>query len=102
MTEYFSADDSCRSRMLLSYFGEKSDHDCGMCDVCLARRNTLTSESAIDETQAEIMSMLADKHRHHITELHSIRRPYEQIDAAITALLHEEIVYQQDGMIFIE
>lgn len=102
MTEYFSADDSCRSRMLLSYFGEKSDHDCGMCDVCLARRNTLTSESAIAETQAEIMSILADKRRHHITELHSIRRPYEQIDAAITALLHEEMVYQQDGMIFIE
>ncbi len=35
----------CRSRQLLHYFGEKSERDCGICDICLERsRGTLTSE----------------------------------------------------------
>lgn len=35
MIEYLENDDICRSRFLLRYFGEKSNHDCGICDVCL-------------------------------------------------------------------
>lgn len=31
-------DDKCRSRVLLEYFGEKNARDCGICDVCRARR----------------------------------------------------------------
>lgn len=40
MIEYATATDKCRSRMLLYYFGEKNEHDCGQCDVCLSNHPT--------------------------------------------------------------
>ena len=35
MLEYATTPNQCRSRMLLRYFGEDTDHECGHCDVCL-------------------------------------------------------------------
>ena len=40
MIEYASAEENCRSRMLLRYFGEKNEHNCGQCDVCLQKHST--------------------------------------------------------------
>ena len=34
MISYVQNKVTCRSRLLLSYFGEENDHRCGQCDVC--------------------------------------------------------------------
>lgn len=39
ITDYAGRNDVCRSRILLSYFGEKNAGDCGCCDVCKARNS---------------------------------------------------------------
>ena len=101
MIEYAAADDTCRSRMLLEYFGEHTDHDCDSCDVCMEHRKENNYGDATAETQAEIMAMLSDMKPHPITELNTIKRPYEQIDTALTYLINEEKIYRMDGMIFI-
>ncbi len=36
--EYLATDDVCRSRMLVTYFGESASSDCGICDVCIRRK----------------------------------------------------------------
>ncbi|MDR1683766.1 MAG: RecQ family ATP-dependent DNA helicase [Candidatus Symbiothrix sp.] len=36
--EYGSSETTCRSRLLLEYFGDKNANSCGHCDVCLAEK----------------------------------------------------------------
>ena len=37
--DYVANDTVCRSRILLRYFGEKNEHNCGQCDTCISLRN---------------------------------------------------------------
>lgn len=39
MLNYVNTNDSCRSKQILHYFGEKKINDCGICDVCLRNSN---------------------------------------------------------------
>lgn len=58
MIEYATAEDKCRSRILLHYFGEKSRHDCGSCDICLNRSAGKLSASLFDQIQKQIIELL--------------------------------------------
>lgn len=100
MKTYANTEDVCRSRMLLKYFGEDATVDCGTCDICLDRRQEIVNKDTVAATEVEIRELLADGKRHHITELHSIRRPYEQIDEALRHLLAEEMVLKEDSMLY--
>jgi ATP-dependent DNA helicase RecQ len=57
MFEYADNTEVCRSRFIQEYFGEHDAEDCGVCDVCLARkkreRNRPDIEGQILELAAE-------------------------------------------------
>ena len=97
MLQYVQTADECRSRQLLRYFGEKNNHDCGQCDVCLSYNHTLTNKERMAEAQRQILDLLADRQKHHVTQLRSLPLPYEQIDAALEYLMLEEYIYQEAG-----
>ena len=54
MIAYAENNGECRSRQLLRYFGETQSCDCGVCDVCIAKKKT--SRNRLDD---EIIDILA-------------------------------------------
>ena len=41
MVKYVEETETCRSRFLLSYFGQTESEDCGTCDICRRRHRDL-------------------------------------------------------------
>ena len=96
--QYATDDHVCRSRQLLRYFGETDSHDCGLCDVCLShRKGGIVSEPRMNTAQEKILEMLADGKPHPITDLRSIQLPTDELDAALSYLLQEEYILQEDS-----
>ncbi len=96
--QYATDDQVCRSRQLLRYFGETDSHDCGLCDVCLShRKGGIVSEPRMNTAQEKILEMLADGKPHSITDLRSIQLPTDELDAALSYLLQEEYILQEDS-----
>jgi len=90
----------CRSRQLLSYFGETENHDCGLCDVCLShRKEGLVSEPRMNTAMEKILHLLNDGQPHPITDLRGLQLPVGELDTALEYLLQEEYIRQEDGLL---
>ena len=97
MLEYASSTNRCRSRMLLEYFGQKDAQDCGLCDVCRARkRERKTVTAARQQTvEQQVRTLLADGEWHPLKELNSLEVNRTQLDAVLKELAEEEVVELQ-------
>lgn len=58
MLQYARQTGVCRSRFLLSYFGQDTACDCGICDVCIAGKTRKSKKKAMDVLQKRIMETL--------------------------------------------
>lgn len=74
-------------------------NDCHQCDVCLANEGRLATKQGVKDASQKILSLLADHQRHSITELFRLQLPTEELNAALSYLVQEEYVYQEDGLI---
>ena len=102
MIEYASAEENCRSRMLLRYFGEKNEHNCGQCDVCLRKHETGLKESEFLDLKEQILDRLNDSSCP-VAELVSLlNAEKEKINTTISFLLSEEIIHIKDGILYTE
>ena len=98
MIDYATNDEVCRSRQLLSYFGEERSKDCCQCDVCLSHRaEGLVTESRLNHAMESILALLGDGKSHPITELRDLQLPTDELDAALIYLMKEEYICQEDG-----
>lgn len=104
MLEYVSADTTCRSRMLLRYFGETNEHDCGQCDTCISlRRKHPSADSPSPEKLSESICRALEQQPLTPAALHkhlSVEKAH--LANALHQLLDEGTIITTDGMLQIK
>ena len=102
MEEYVTSESVCRSRMLLRYFGEKNEHNCKQCDVCLNRHETdCLPEDSFREMRKQILELLTRESLPPAGIANAIEAEREDISRVIQYLLEEGELKMQDGMLHI-
>lgn len=100
MTEYAETEDKCRSRMLLLYFGEKNEHNCGQCDVCLSSHSSGIKQGVFDEISRAIEETLKEKDMTTSALMEKLESyDKENVTKVLSYLLAEEIIHQKNGML---
>lgn len=93
MIDYAESNNTCRSTMLLRYFGEEADKKCGCCDVCLAEKKKDRASSQIQDTSQIILDRLKDQGFHSLEELME-GLPKDSVILTLQILVQEEVIEQ--------
>lgn len=101
---YASQSHTCRSRLLLHYFGEEDSADCGICDVCLERKRK--PKPASDETVGKLCALikerLADGRGHSVMEMQFPGFSRDLTAQTVERMVQEEIVRIDSGQLFLD
>ena len=61
MKQYLTTAATCRSQLLLNYFGEKEAPRCGICDVCLRRNRIELTDMEFEQITEQIKKLVQEK-----------------------------------------
>ena len=51
----------CRSRQLIHYFSQQAEHDCGICDVCIDKRNRDNYPAELERAAGNIAAFITER-----------------------------------------
>lgn len=98
--EYINENRICRSRMLISYFGEKGTSDCGCCDVCLAKNDSGLNNHTFNTIRDALQKALTDGPQEAKKLTENLPFPDDKIITVIRYLAdHDEHFSLEDGII---
>ena len=98
--EYINENRICRSRMLISYFGEKGTSDCGGCDVCLAKNDSGLNNHTFNAIRDALQEALTDSPQEAKKLTENLPFPADKIITVIRYLAdHDEHFSLEDGII---
>ncbi len=99
MTEYAGSEEKCRSRMLLRYFGEKNEHNCGQCDVCLQKHGTGMKQGEFLQWKERILDSLKASPCPAADLADKLNAEKETIEPILSFLLAEEFIQLRNGIL---
>ena len=103
MLDYAGNDTICRSRMLLHYFGEKNEHNCGICDTCLKHRTPRAKNGETDRQLADrIMQLLEGKAMTPAAIAEQLPEDKERLAKVLRQLLDTERIFTNNGMLLLK
>ncbi len=98
--EYINENRICRSRMLISYFGEKGTSDCGCCDVCLVKNDSGLNNHTFNTIRDALKEALTDGPQEAKKLTENLPFPADKIITVIRYLAdHDEHFSLEDGII---
>lgn len=102
MLEYAEADNKCRSRMLLRYFGEKNEHNCGQCDICLKKHQSGLKQGEFDDIATSIRKELEINSLSPSQLIHMLACDKEKASLVLRYLMAEELIQEKNGKLLIK
>jgi ATP-dependent DNA helicase RecQ len=96
---YLENDSICRSKQLLTYFGEVQIENCGICSVCQKQAAPLTNELK-NMIYKEIMKVLKSSETSSQELIKTINFPKDQVLEVLRLLIEKELISIKSGNIY--